>query len=116
MKELKWDRARFLREIDYDLETAQELISLFLSSSSLLLEAMEKALSENDFSLLSEKAHSLKGAAATLFLEEIRQEALALERERQPEHALRRLSRLRALCEIFQKQIEERPLSKVLGV
>ncbi len=106
MNELKWDRKRFLQEIDGDLEMGEELLNLFLESARELLKEIEEALRAKDLLRACERAHSLKGAAGTVHLEAIREEAFALETARHPEEAWQHLRRLKELFQTFQEKAE----------
>ena len=105
--DLRWDQRCFWEEMDEDQELAQELVELFLSSSAKLLEELEEALEQGNFARLKEKAHSLKVAAGTIYLEGVRQRALALEKGVSPEEALKIIAELRELCAIFGREVEK---------
>ncbi|NPB08801.1 MAG: Hpt domain-containing protein [Thermodesulfobacteria bacterium] len=107
MDVLKWDLTGFLREIDGDLETGEELLAIFLETVPQILTEIEEALHRGDLLKACEQAHSLKGAAGTVHLEAMREEAFALETSRNPEEARRHLERLRELFKIFRQKAEE---------
>ncbi len=106
--DLLWDHKRFWEEIDQDEEMARELVDLFFSSSRKLLQEMEEALRQGDLPKLRERAHSLKGAAGTIYLESVKQRALALERgSSNSEEARKILAELRELCAILEREAEK---------
>ncbi len=116
MNELRWNREKFLQEIDGDLEMGEELLRLFLRSAAGLLEEIEQALGKEDLLTACERAHSLKGAAGTVHLEAIREEAFALETSRNLKEAFQHLERLKKLFELFRQETERvGDLKELLG-
>ncbi len=106
--DLAWQREKFLEELDQDTELAQELVTLFLSSAKEQIKAMEEALSYRDIALLRKKAHSLKGAAGTIYLEGIRETALLLEKEAQDlEKAALLLERIKKFYKEFVRESKD---------
>ena len=66
-------------QLGFELEDIQMLVEMFIDSSKQSLQEMESALTNNDLKQLSAHAHSIKGSAANLTLEEISDIALSIE-------------------------------------
>ena len=109
-KQINWREDLFWEEIEGDKELAQELLQMFLTSAQRLLEEIEGSLAKGDLSLAREKAHSLKGAAGTIYCEGLSKEARAFEQITSLEEARLRLSRLKELFQSFKHQIESKGL------
>ncbi len=106
--DLAWQREKFLEELDQDIELARELIALFLSSAKEQIKAMEAALACRDIALLRKKAHSLKGAAGTIYVEGLREVAFLLEKEAQDlEKAALLLERIKKFYEEFVQESKD---------
>jgi len=107
-KKINWDWPRFWEETGNDLQLCKELVELFLVSAKGLIEEMEKALEKGHLSILKEKAHSLKGAAGTIYLEDVRERALRIEREDLPPEQYQKLiSEIKVLCNYFADEVQE---------
>jgi HPt (histidine-containing phosphotransfer) domain-containing protein len=88
-----------------DVEVVEKLAATFVTASKKDLQELKQLLAAQDTEGVARVAHHIKGAAATLELEDIRGEAEALERQGRGgslEGAALRLARLRgrlaALC------------------
>jgi HPt (histidine-containing phosphotransfer) domain-containing protein len=79
MADLQWNKAFALEQTAGDEELLEELLVLFKDSSTSDLEQLRHALSIEDASGVVRAAHSLKGAAASLGIEGIRQLTMAME-------------------------------------
>jgi HPt (histidine-containing phosphotransfer) domain-containing protein len=71
MKRLKnesplFDRLDLLNRLDNDEELLKEIIVLFIDNCGAQMSQLAQALSINDFKQISEIAHSLKGASASI--------------------------------------------------
>lgn len=73
------DLPTVLERIGGDESFLQELIKIFIEEYNLKLTRLEKAVAENDFQLIQEIAHNLKGSSANLSLLELQKIAYALE-------------------------------------
>ena len=73
------DLARLRERFDDDKDLLAEIFSVFISESPGRRADIEAALAAGDLPRLAGLAHSLKGVAATLFAEPLRQAAYALE-------------------------------------
>ena len=99
-QELQWDRGYALEQTAGDEELLAELITLFVDSTAADLEALRQAVVDTNAPGVVRAAHSIKGAAATLGLEAIRDLALAMEtngREDSVQYAAEHLPRLEEL-------------------
>jgi HPt (histidine-containing phosphotransfer) domain-containing protein len=79
MVDLQWDRAFALEQSADDEEVLAELLDLFNTSSSSDLDKIHLALDEADPEALMKAAHSMKGAAASLGIDGVRELAYELE-------------------------------------
>lgn len=79
MADLHWNRAFALEQTGGDEELLEELIVLFKDSSAGDFRQLQQAVAANDAPGVMRAAHSLKGAAASLGVEGIRQVAFAIE-------------------------------------
>jgi CheY-like chemotaxis protein/HPt (histidine-containing phosphotransfer) domain-containing protein len=87
---------------DEELSMTREVIGLFLSDTPPRLEALARAIAEQDAEALARAAHALKGGASNVGAKAIQQHADALEaaaKESMPEDAAKRVERLRGLWE-----------------
>lgn len=75
------DLAKTARELDLDEETIIELFEDFLEYSENDLARLNTAIEEKDAGQIAERAHSIKGAAFNLKLDEIGSAAAELERK-----------------------------------
>ena len=73
------DLVRLRARFDDDQELLAEIFSVFLSETPGRRTDLEAALAGGDLTRLAGLAHSLKGVAATLFAEPLRQAAYDLE-------------------------------------
>jgi HPt (histidine-containing phosphotransfer) domain-containing protein len=74
-----FDRQALLQRVDGDQELLEELVHIFLDHTPRQLHGLRQALEAGDASALQEQAHSIKGAAASLSAEAVRQAAGNLE-------------------------------------
>lgn len=79
MDELKWDKAFALEQAAEDQELLQELIDIFKDSSASDLAGLKQGINKGDAAMTMASAHSIKGAAASLGIEGIRDLAAAME-------------------------------------
>lgn len=79
MADLQWNKAFALEQTAGDEELLEELLVLFRDSSASDLEQLRQAVITGDAAGVMRAAHSLKGAAASLGIEGIRQVAMAME-------------------------------------
>ena len=81
MNLLKWNKEFALEQAADDMELLLELIEIFKESFQNDLQQLEEALGNNDADQICSAAHSIKGAAASLGIEGIREVALAVEED-----------------------------------
>jgi len=81
MADLQWNKAFALEQTAGDEELLEELLVIFKDSSVSDLEQLQQAVAMNDAAGVMRAAHSLKGAAATLGIEGIRQVSMAMEND-----------------------------------
>ena len=81
MSKLQWDRAFALEQTAGDEELLEELLTLFNNSSADDYTKLCQAAQAGDTEGVIAAAHSLKGASASLGIEEIRVLALEIETE-----------------------------------
>ena len=79
MADLQWNKAFAMEQTAGDEELLEELLVLFKDSSASDLELLRQAVANNDAAGVMRAAHSLKGAAASLGIEGIRQLAMVME-------------------------------------
>lgn len=79
MFDLKWDKAFALEQTAGDEELLDELLILFKDSSAADYAQLQQAVANSDAAAVMRAAHSLKGAAASLGIEGIRQLAYEME-------------------------------------
>ena len=79
MADLRWNKAFALEQTGGDEELLEELLVLFRDSSVSDYAQLQQAVAANDATGVMRAAHSLKGAAASLGIEGIRQLALDME-------------------------------------
>ena len=79
MTDLRWNKAFALEQTGGDEELLEELLVLFRDSSVSDYAQLQQAVAANDAAGAMRAAHSLKGAAASLGIEGIRQLALDME-------------------------------------
>jgi len=79
MVDLQWNKAFALEQTAGDEELLEELLTLFQDSSTSDLELLRQAVAAGDAAGIVRAAHSLKGAAASLGIEGVRQVAAEME-------------------------------------
>ena len=79
MVDLRWNKAFALEQTGGDEELLEELLVLFRDSSMSDFAQLQQAVAATDAAGVMRAAHSLKGAAASLGIEGIRQLALEME-------------------------------------
>ena len=79
MKELKWNREFALEQAADDEELLQELIEIFKESAISDLANLKQGISQGDPDKGMASAHSIKGAAASLGFDAIREVTEAME-------------------------------------
>ncbi|OAG28526.1 Hpt domain-containing protein [Thermodesulfatator autotrophicus] len=103
---VKWQREKLLQELEP--EELNELLEIFYLSSKQLTEEIEKALSSGEIDTVREKAHSLKGACATIFLEEAHVLAFNLEKAVSLAEAQNLFKKLKKELKAFWQMLEKR--------
>ena len=73
------DLEKLAQELDFDIEDIEMLLEVFIEGAKENLETLKGALEENDYVLMSETAHAIKGSAANLLLDDIVKPALQIE-------------------------------------
>jgi HPt (histidine-containing phosphotransfer) domain-containing protein len=81
MNLLKWNKEFALEQAADDMELLLELIEIFKSSFQNDLKQLEEGLKNNAAEQICSAAHSIKGAAASLGIEGIREVALDIEED-----------------------------------
>ncbi|KAB2891673.1 MAG: Hpt domain-containing protein [Desulfobulbaceae bacterium] len=79
MSGLRWNKAFALEQTADDTELLQELINIFKDSCASDCALIRSGISRLDGAQVASAAHSIKGAAASLGIEAIREIALAIE-------------------------------------
>ncbi len=79
MDKLKWDREFALEQAAEDTELLDELIAIFKKSCKSDVENIENGIAAGDADRVCAAAHSIKGAAASLGIEAIRDIARDIE-------------------------------------
>lgn len=80
MNQLTWDREFALEQAGQDEQLLAELVQLFNDTSAEDLAKIQAALSAGDAQGMADAAHSIKGAAASLGIEDIRKTAHEIEK------------------------------------
>jgi two-component system, sensor histidine kinase and response regulator len=75
-----FDRSVALHHTGDDADILEEILRMFLEQGGERMALVESALARGDVKDLEREAHGLKGAAATLGMEELRQASHAVER------------------------------------
>lgn len=75
-----FDLDKALEMVDQDKEFLKELVEIFSSDYPQRLSTIYQTIKEKDFKSLNETAHSLKGAAGSLFLSKVYELSLELEK------------------------------------
>ena len=73
------DMEKALVEFDNDTSFLLEVLDEFFSTLTAQFPVMDRAVSENDFAILKENAHAIKGGAANLRANDLSSAAQALE-------------------------------------
>jgi HPt (histidine-containing phosphotransfer) domain-containing protein len=81
MSGLRWNKAFALEQTADDAELLQELIGIFKDSCTSDCALIRAGISRRDGGQIASAAHSIKGAAASLGIEAIRELALAIEKD-----------------------------------
>lgn len=81
MDDLCWNKEFAMGQVDNDEELLQELLTLFKDSAASDLATLVQAVEKGDPAEARGVAHSIKGAAASLGLEAIRDVTLAMEKD-----------------------------------
>lgn len=81
MDKLKWNKQFALDQAAEDVELLQELIDIFKESCSNDFKSIQLGLAQNDAKAVCAAAHSIKGAAASLGIEGIREVAMVIEED-----------------------------------
>jgi len=81
MIDLQWNKAFALEQTAGDEELLEELLVLFKDSSAADYAQLQQAVANGDAAAVMRAAHSLKGAAASLGVEGLRQLAYEMEND-----------------------------------
>lgn len=81
MEKSQWDKNFALEQAGGDEELLQELLDIFKDSSHKDFLSIENGVKNKDMQLVCGAAHSIKGAAASLGMEAIRDVAYAIEKD-----------------------------------
>ncbi|RUM42779.1 MAG: Hpt domain-containing protein [Desulfocapsa sp.] len=73
MSELRWNKAFALEQAADDEELLQELIEIFKESSASDLANLKQSVEKDDTAMARAHSHSIKGAAASLGMDAIRE-------------------------------------------
>ncbi len=73
MSDLRWNKAFALEQAADDEELLQELIEIFKESSASDLASLQQSIEKGDAAMARAHAHSIKGAAASLGMDGIRE-------------------------------------------
>ncbi len=106
MNDLCWNKEFAMGQVDNDEELLQELIAIFKDSSASDMAILTQAVEKGDPAEARGASHSIKGAAASLGLEAIRDVAMVIEkdcREGSLAVAREKLSQLEALLALMRE-------------
>jgi HPt (histidine-containing phosphotransfer) domain-containing protein len=81
MSDLQWDRDFAFEQSGEDIELLEELLSLLVDSSASDLAKVREGIAAGDGKAVAEAAHSIKGAAASMGVEGLRQIAYEFEKK-----------------------------------
>jgi HPt (histidine-containing phosphotransfer) domain-containing protein len=81
MNDLCWNKEFAMGQVDNDEELLQELIMIFKDSSASDIAILTQAVENDDPVAARGASHSIKGAAASLGLEAIRDVAFLMEKD-----------------------------------
>ncbi len=73
MSDLRWNKAFALEQVADDEELLQELIEIFKESSASDLANLQQSVEKGDTAMARAHSHSIKGAAASLGMDGIRE-------------------------------------------
>lgn len=77
----KLDLQKIADELEFDLEDVKMLIEVFIESVEESLTNLKEAITQDDFEMIYQSAHAIKGSAANLTLMDISELAKAIELE-----------------------------------
>jgi HPt (histidine-containing phosphotransfer) domain-containing protein len=106
MTELRWNKAFAMEQAADDAELLDELIMIFKESSQSDFANLSQGISKGDAAMGRSSAHSIKGAAASLGFECIRELTESMEadcREGSLKVATDRLAELKELLDLLQE-------------
>jgi len=106
MDKLRWDRTFALEQAADDKELLRELIEIFKDSCVADFNTITQGITNKDAEAVCAAAHSIKGAAASLGIESIRDVSSAIEidsRDNSLEVAESRVGELDELLQLVQK-------------
>ena len=98
-----FNRKELLDRLDGDEELLREIIEVFLKDIPLQMEKLKAALPNGEAAVVQRQAHTMKGAAANINAELMRQGAWEVEMAAKEEN----WQKARALVEALEKQFEE---------
>lgn len=81
MNDLCWNKEFAMGQVDNDEDLLQELIAIFQDSSASDMEILTQAVEKGDPVEARSASHSIKGAAASLGMEAIRDVAMLIEKD-----------------------------------
>lgn len=81
MNDLCWNKEFAMGQVDNDEDLLQELITIFKDSSASDMAILVQAVEKGDPAEARGASHSIKGAAASLGLEAIRDVAMSIEKD-----------------------------------
>ena len=96
-----WDRDEMLNRMMHDEDLAQEIIDEFLSETPTLIDALKECLAEGNMVGIAREAHTIKGVAAAMSAEVLRDAALQLELAAKEEEIQPVMQAIHALAEKF---------------
>ncbi len=73
------DISLLAQKLDFEEEDVVMLLEMFIESSQQSIKLLRKALETSDFPAIKEHAHSIKGSASNLLLDEIYQLSRSIE-------------------------------------
>lgn len=106
MNKLKWDKNFALEQAADDADLLQELLEIFKDSCVKDYQAIEQGIKQKDAEMVCGAAHSIKGAAASLGIEGIRDVALEIESDSRSGSLLAAEKNIKELDELL-KQLKE---------
>jgi len=75
-----FDRAELLERVGGDEELCVELLDIFVQDIPDRLEELKRALADNDYTLLTQQAHAIKGASANIGARALREVSFEVEK------------------------------------